>query len=50
VLDGELCATTGMEGILGMFEARKLSQMLLAFRSPALRRVVPSPFMSEAAA
>src|SRR5262245_10906994 len=31
VLDGELCAATGMEGILGVFEARKSRHAPLAF-------------------
>jgi hypothetical protein len=31
VLDGELCPATGMEGILGVFEARKDRHACLAF-------------------
>jgi ATP-dependent DNA ligase len=31
ILDGELCAATGMEGILGVFDARKGRQAPLAF-------------------
>jgi bifunctional non-homologous end joining protein LigD len=31
VLDGELCATTGMEGVLGVFEARERKDAPLAF-------------------
>jgi ATP-dependent DNA ligase len=31
ILDGELCAETGMEGILGVFEARKARHAPRAF-------------------
>src|SRR5262245_41925043 len=31
ILDGELCASTGMEGILGVFEARETGEAPMAF-------------------
>jgi ATP-dependent DNA ligase len=48
VLDGELCAQTGMEGILGVFEARKARHAPLAFVAFDVleldgREVMPDP-------
>ena len=47
VLDGELCAGTGTEGILGVFEARKAGRAPLAFVAFDILRVDGREVMSE---
>jgi bifunctional non-homologous end joining protein LigD len=47
VLDGELCAATGMEGILGVFEARKQRHAPLAFLAFDVLELEGHEVMSE---
>jgi ATP-dependent DNA ligase len=47
VLDGELCAATGMEGKLGVFEARKSRHAPLAFVAFDVLQVDGRDVMSE---
>jgi ATP-dependent DNA ligase len=47
VLDGELCASTGMEGILGVFEARERRGTPLAFVAFDVLRVDGQDVMAE---
>ena len=47
VLDDELCAATGMEGILGVFEARKSREAPLAFLAFDVLQVEGREVMSE---
>jgi bifunctional non-homologous end joining protein LigD len=47
ILDGELCAATGMEGILGVFEARKQAGAPVAFLAFDLLEIDGREVMSE---